>query len=296
MIKPPSIRNNSHFRIISTARKIDRVAVDPLIEDIQSRGFRVSTGNHLYGQNHQFSGSLKERVADLQASIDDDDVDVIWCARGGYGSISLIDHISFDNLLHRPKWLVGYSDITGLLNHLHRLGVASVHGPMPINYASDVDLSGFKNLFHYLSGGELQYNLSDHPLNRPGNFSGELIGGNLSIMYSILGSSSCPDPRGKILFLEDLDEYLYHIDRMMLNMSRNNMLKNLSGMIIGGMTEMNDNDIPFGKSAEQIIRDYVSDYNYPVYFGFPAGHVSPNQPLPIGVAAKIEESVLTFSS
>jgi len=296
MIIPQSIRENSHFRIISTARKIERTAVDPLIEDIQSRGFRVSVGNHLYGQNHQFSGGLKERVSDLQAAIDDDDVDVIWCARGGYGSVSLIDHISFERFLQRPKWIVGYSDITGFLNHVHRLGVASIHGPMPINYASDPDHSGFTNLFHYLSGGELQYNLPHHPLNRPGNFSGELIGGNLSIMYSILGSVSCPDPRGKILFLEDLDEYLYHIDRMMLNMRRNSMLSELSGLIVGGMTEMNDNDIPFGKSAEQIIGDYVSEYNYPVYFGFPAGHVSPNQPLPIGITASVEESVLTFSN
>jgi muramoyltetrapeptide carboxypeptidase len=297
MNTPPKLKSNSHVRIVSTARKIGRDHVDEALSLLDSWGFRGSLGNNLLNQNHQFSGTIEERVADLQQALDDSDIDMIWCARGGYGTVSLIDHLDFGRFMEKPKWIVGYSDITGLLCHVHNLGVSCLHGPMPINFneKAEQDTSDFTNLLNWLQGEDLSYGLPNHDLNRKGDCNGEVVGGNLSLIYSTLGTVSSPSTLNNILFLEDLDEYLYHIDRMMLNLKRNGLLSGLAGLIVGGLTDMNDNDIPFGKNAEEIIFDYTKDFDYPVYFGFPAGHCSPNQPVPFGTPTKIENSVISFT-
>ena len=239
------------------------------------------------------------RAFDLQHALDDPDVDMIWCSRGGYGTVKLIDNIDFSRFIESPKWVVGYSDVTGLLCHItEQLGVASLHATMPVNIkhpsSQDQDVSN-NSLRSVLFGEQARYTLPSHRLSKPGSFSGELIGGNLSILYSILGTSSAPRTNGKVLFLEDLDEYLYHIDRMMVNLNRNGLLKDLSGLIVGGMSDMNDNTVPYGLSAEEIVLKHVENYNYPVYFGFDAGHVSPNLALPFGFHAEVENNIVSFS-
>lgn len=294
MIIPKRLEAGAEVRIISTARKIEAEKVEEAKKLIESWGLRVSYGEHLLGSHHQFSGSLEQRVYDLQQAINDPLVGMIWLARGGYGTTSLIDKIDFAQLKMYPKWVVGYSDATSLLCHLDRMGFASIHGPMPVSVGENLPAKDLEALRQLLFEGSITYPFLPHKLSRPSAFSGKLVGGNLSVLSSILGSSSVPSFAGRILFLEDLDEYLYHIDRMMLNLKRNGCLEALAGLIVGGLTDMHDNEIPFGMDAEEVINSYVADAGYPVIFGFEAGHVSPNLPLPFGVPAIATESGISF--
>ncbi len=298
MKRPPFLKPGSSVRIISTARKISQSEVEPSIKLLESWGLSVQLGEHLFDEFDQFAGNDQARTDDLQSALNDTSVGMIWCSRGGYGTVKLIDALDFSVFLHKPKWVVGYSDITGLLCHLTQcLDVATLHATMPINITNTPtpeDLVSMDSLRNALFGKGGRYALQPHALSRPGNCSGQLIGGNLSIVYSLLGSESSPQTNGKILFLEDLDEYLYHIDRMMVNLKRNGLLSKLSGLVIGGLSDMNDNTVPYGKTAEEIVLEHVSEFDYPVYFGFDAGHVSPNLALPFGMDVQIQNYVLTF--
>lgn len=298
MKRPSKLIKGSKVRIISTARKISPGEVKPAIELLESWGLVVELGDHLFSTHNQFAGTDTERLEDLQNALNDESVDMVWCARGGYGTVKLIDQVDFTAFLNKPKWVVGYSDITSLLCHTtSHLHVESLHATMPINVTNFSDakqLETTESLRKVLFGESMSYQLSNHPLSKPGDCSGSIIGGNLSIVYSLLGSASSPNTDGKILFLEDLDEYLYHIDRMMVNLKRNGLLDNLSGLLIGGMTDMNDNTVPFGKTSEEIILEYVESQPYPVYFGFRAGHMSPNLTLPFGRHVHIANNTLSF--
>ena len=300
MKTPPFLQPSSRVRIVSTARKISETELAPAIKLLKSWGLIVELGEHVYDRYRQFAGTDEARLEDLQHALDDESLDMIWCSRGGYGTVKLIDQLDFSRFVERPKWVVGYSDVTGLLCHItERLNVQSIHATMPINIKEQLnkrDLDTIYSLQHLLFGKSLSYGLDEHKLNRPGNCSGELIGGNLSIVYSILGSSSAPRTNDKILFLEDLDEYLYHVDRMMVNLKRNGLLGNLAGLVVGGMSDMNDNTVPYGTNAEEIIHDHVKAYDYPVYFGFPAGHISPNLALPFGKVVSIKNNTLIVQS
>ena len=181
-----------------------------------------------------------------------------------------------------PKWIIGYSDVTVLHSHLNNLGIASLHATMPINFENNSKES-LQSLKNSLLGKSNRIECKGHPFNRLGLVDAEIVGGNLSILYSLLGSNSDVDTEGKILFIEDLDEYLYHIDRMMMSLKRNGKLAKLKGLIVGGMNEMNDNQILFGKSAEEIILEHTKEYNYPICFGFPAGHINDNRCIGLGV-------------
>ena len=219
--------------------------------------------------------------------LDNPDIKAILCVRGGYGTVRIIDDIDFSHFQKNPKWLAGFSDITVLHSHIHKLNVASLHSTMPISFSSNTTES-IMSLKDALFGKHLSIKIDLHPFNRFGEAKGQIVGGNLSILYSLMGSPSDLNTDGKILFIEDLDEYLYHIDRMMMNLKRSGKLSNLKGLIVGGMTKMNDNTIPFGKDAESIIKDVVSEYNYPVCFGFPAGHIKDNRALKLGVIAELK--------
>ena len=208
----------------------------------------------------------------------------LFCARGGYGTVRIIDHIDFSIFKTKPKWIAGYSDVTALHSTLHNLNISSLHSTMPINFANNTSNS-LESLKQALFGNKIAYNFQRHELNRAGETKGKVVGGNLSIIYSLLGSNSDINTDDKILFLEDLDEYLYHLDRMMMNLKRNGKLSKLAGLIVGGMNDMNDNTIPYGKSANEIIAESVSEYNYPVAFNFPAGHISNNNTIILGQTA-----------
>lgn len=281
MLYPKNLKKGDTVALVSTARKLTREDLVPALQLLNLWGLEVVLGTSVGAEDHQFAGSDAVRIEDFQQQIDNPSVKAIWCARGGYGTVRIIDTLDFSKFLKHPKWIIGYSDVTVLHSHIHGLGVATMHAQMALEIEKKTKASK-ETLKQALFGDTIEITCKSHNLNRVGNAKGELVGGNLSILYSLCGSSSSLNTEGKILFLEDLDEYLYHIDRMMQNLKRNRMLENLAGLIVGGMSDMNDNTIPFGKTAEEIIVEAVKEYDYPVCFGFPAGHIQDNRALIFG--------------
>lgn len=288
MISPPNLKKGDKIAIAAPARKINE---EEMIEDlkiINSYGYEVVYNSDLYAADNQFAGSDEHRARVIQMYLDDDDVRAILFARGGYGSARIIDDIDFSGMRNCPKWLAGYSDITVFLNHIvMNYGIETLHCSMPINFHSNTPES-LDRLFNIMKGNRRGYTFKHQQLNRQGKVSGTLLGGNLSVLYSLLGSSSFPSTKNTIMFLEDLDEYLYHIDRMMVALRRSGKIEQLGGLIIGAMNNMNDNAIPFGKTAEEIISEAVSEFDFPVCFGFPAGHINNNLPLVIGADIQLK--------
>ena len=286
MIIPQKLKKGDKIGIISTARRISFKELNPAIQILESWGLEVSLGKNIFKSNNQFAGTIQERVNDLQTMIDDASIKAIFCARGGYGTVQLIDKVNFSNLIKSPKWIVGYSDITVLHSHLNNLNIASLHATMPINFKNNTkeSIESLKNVVF-----KMKTNIRCKPnsLNKLGSISGEVVGGNLSILYSLVGSVSDINTDGKILFIEDLDEYLYHIDRMIISFKRNNKFKNLNGLIVGSMSDMNDNIVPFGQTAEEIILDHTKDYDFPICFGFPSGHTENNNAILFGLNSEL---------
>lgn len=284
--------------IISTARKISEKELLPAIDKLESWGLNIQLGNNIFEQYHQFAGTDKQRAEDLQHMLDDSNIKAVICARGGYGSVKIIDKIDFTAFQKTPKWVIGYSDVTVLHSHIHGLGIETLHATMPINFPEDrKSNSALDSLHSALFNGCIEYSIPSHKFNIMGNAEAPIVGGNLSILYSLLGSKSDIQTDNKILFFEDLDEYLYHIDRMIMNLLRNGKFKNPAAVIIGGMSDMNDNQIPYGKSAEEIISEIIGPVNYPVLFNFPAGHRDDNRAIILGRKSHLEvcEDASTFS-
>ena len=296
MIIPEKLKIGDKIGIVSTARKITLEELSPAIKLLENWGFEVVFGANLFEENNQFSGTVEQRISDLQSMIDNDAIKAVLCARGGYGTVQIIDNINFSSLKKDPKWIIGYSDVTVLHAHLNNLGIASLHATMPINFANNSNES-LQSLKNSLLGKSNRIECKSYAFNRLGRVDAEIVGGNLSILYSLSGSISDIDTEGKILFIEDLDEYLYHIDRMMMNLKRNGKLAKLKGLIAGRMNDMNDNEIPFGKSVEEIILEHTKKYDYPICFGFPAGHINDNRCIKLGVKSvlKIAENGVSFS-
>ncbi len=284
LITPPSLKKEDKVAIVAPARWVTEQEMQPAIEHLQSWGLQVMVDPQIYKRHHQFAGADEERTASFQQALDDDSIKAIFCARGGYGSVRLMSDLSFRHFLKSPKWVIGFSDITAFHSHLnYNVGVKTIHAPMPIHF-KDFDLlkKSFEHLKKILFGESVECIFPSHPLNQGGEASGVITGGNLSVLYSLRGTPADIHPQGHILFLEDIDEYLYHIDRMMMNLKYGGVLKNLQGLLVGAFSEMKDNDTSFGKTAEEIIFDAVKEYKYPVAFGFPAGHVKENFPLVMG--------------
>ena len=287
MITPPYLQKGDTVAILATARKHIVKSMQPTIDLLESWGLNVVIGKSIGLEENQLAGSDEQRAGDLQEQLDNPNIKAIWCARGGYGTVRVVDLIDFTQFKKSPKWLVGFSDVTVLHNHLNTMGYKSIHGIMPISLAK-ASKEAIESLRLSLFGQPLQYAIDPHPMNRLGKATGELVGGNLSILYSVLGSPSAIDCTDKILYIEDLDEYLYHIDRMMMNLKRNGCLESLKGIIVGSMTDMKDNDIPWGKNALEIVQDVTKQYNIPVIFNFPAGHIHDNRALILGNNVTIE--------
>jgi len=296
MKTPAYLHKGDKIGIVASARKISNAEVLPAIELLKQWGVEVVQGKYLFNENNQFAGTDEERAYDLQTMLDDATIKAIIIARGGYGTVRIIDKIDFTNFIKQPKWLVGYSDVTVLHSHINTLGIETIHATMPINFFKSE--AATESLRKALFGEKLSYTVATSSLNRQGSVEAPLAGGNLSLLYALMGSSSEIDTQGKILFLEDLDEYLYHIDRMMMALKRAGKLTHLAGLVVGGMTDMKDNTVPFGKTAEEIIVDAVKEYNYPVCFNFPAGHVDKNMALFLGrkvsLNVKADEVKLIF--
>lgn len=287
MITPPYLQKGDTVAILATARKHIVKSMQPTIDLLESWGLHVVIGKSIGLEENQLAGNDEQRATDLQEQLDNPNIKAIWCARGGYGTVRVVDLIDFTAFKKSPKWLVGFSDVTVLHNHLNTMGYKSIHGIMPISLAK-ASKEAIESLRLSLFGQPLQYAIDPHPMNRLGKATGELVGGNLSILYSVLGSPSAIDCTDKILYIEDLDEYLYHIDRMMMNLKRNGCLESLKGIIVGSMTDMKDNDIPWGKNALEIVQDVTKQYNIPVIFNFPAGHIHDNRALILGNNVTIE--------
>ncbi len=288
LLRPPALQKDDIIYVLSTARAISAEEILPAIQLFESWGLHVKIGTTIGKHEHQFAGTDEERLRDFQHAIDDEKVKAIFCARGGYGTVRILDNISFTNLLKHPKWIIGFSDITYLHTQIsNTLGIQTLHALMASTLATSTP-EAIETFKKELFGEKNSFSIAPHSLNRIGNASGELIGGNLSILYSITGTVTNLNTYGKILFLEDLDEYLYHIDRMMLNLKRAGKLKDLAGLVVGGFSDMKDNAVPFGKTAEEIISEHIAEYNYPVCFNFPAGHIADNRALVMGRKYKLE--------
>jgi muramoyltetrapeptide carboxypeptidase len=289
MITPPYLKSGDKIAIVATARKVSPAEMDVAISTLRSWGLQVVTGPHLFGEKNQYSGTDDERASDLQMMLDDTDIKAIICARGGYGTVRIIDQLNFSTFEQHPKWIVGYSDITVLHSHIQtQFGIETLHATMPINFPDQGTEAATESLRKALFGETLEYNIDAQPLNQPGNVSGVLTGGNLSILYSLTGSASDIQTGDKILFIEDLDEYLYHVDRMMVNLKRSGKLSGIKGLIVGGLSKMNDNTVPFGKQAEEIIAEYALEAGIPVCFNFPAGHIADNRALIMGREVQLD--------
>ncbi len=289
-ITPPYLKTGDKIGIVCTARKITLKEIAFAVRKLKSWKLEPVIGGSIGKSLNQFAGDDWARTEDFQQMLNDDEVKGILCARGGYGTVRVIDKLDFSVFKNKPKWIVGFSDITVLHAHLHRhFGIETIHASMPLSFKTNTK-AALDSLRDTLFGKKLQYKIPKHNLNITGKAKGELVGGNLSVLYSIAGSRSDLKTAGKILFIEDLDEYLYHVDRMMMQLKRSNKLRNLAGMIVGGFSKMRDNEIPYGKNAREIIHEHVKDYGYPVAFGFPAGHISDNRAMIFGRKIKLKVS------
>lgn len=274
MVLPSYLNKGDTVAIIATARKVSKEEIQPAVAFFESYGLSVVLGKNLFESSNQYAGTDTQRTEDLQWALNDKTTKAIIIARGGYGSVRTIEQIDFTEFKKHPKWMVGYSDVTVLHNAIHKIGVATLHATMPLNFTKNEEAT--KSMVDALFGKLIQVETEENYSNISGIAKGQLVGGNLSLIYSLSGTPFDIDTTNKILFIEDLDEYLYHIDRMMMQLKLSGKLKKLKGLIVGGMTDMKDNAIPFGKFPEDIILDAVKEYNYPVCFDFPAGHIDRN--------------------
>lgn len=297
IIMPDYLKKGDTVGILATARKIDLATLQPGIKLLESWGLKVVIGKSIGKEENQLAGPDWQRATDFQEMLDNPNIKAIWAAKGGYGTVRIVDRINFENFKKKPKWIIGFSDVTVMHSHINNMDIGTLHAIMAIS-AKTATPEAIESFRKALFGEKLEYHIPHHAFNKNGKATGELVGGNLSVLYSIQGSESAVDMKGKILFLEDLDEYLYHIDRMMMNLKRNGSLKGLKGIIIGGMTSMNDNDIPWGYDSFEIIQDIVKDLNIPVAYNFPAGHIKDNRALILGKTVTFEvndkETVLKF--
>lgn len=294
---PPYLQKGDTVAILATARKNIDDNLKPAIDLLHNWGLEVVVGKTIGLDDNQLAGTDAQRAEDFQEQLDNPNIKAIWCVKGGYGTVRIIDLIDFTKFKQNPKWIIGFSDVTVIHSYLNKLNIASIHGAMPITVAKATPET-IESLRKALFGESLDYEIPFEPTNKLGNAKGEIVGGNLSILYSLMGSNAQIDCKGKILFIEDIDEYLYHIDRMMMSLKRCGCFDDLNGLIVGGMTKMRDNDIPWGKNANQIIEDITKEYSFPILYNFPAGHFHDNRALIFGKQVSLElnkeSSKLTF--
>jgi muramoyltetrapeptide carboxypeptidase len=284
------------IHITAPAKVIDKACIDFAVDFFEKNGFEVSLAKHVLGQHNYFSGTDAERLADFQAALDDDSLDFILCARGGYGSVRIIDDLDFTKFVKRPKLIIGFSDITVFHNHIHtHFNLPTLHASVPLNFQSN-SAEALQSLVNVLNGKENKYEITPSKYNRAGEAKAVVVGGNLSILYSLIGTNSDLTTDGKILFIEDIGEHIYAIDRILYSLKKSGKLQKLAGLLVGGMTNIKDTEIPFGKNVEEVISEIVAPYNFPVCFNFPAGHVDDNRAIACGKEARlmVRQNSVTF--
>ncbi|GAB3512303.1 S66 peptidase family protein [Emticicia fontis] len=287
LIAPPGLKKGDKVAIVAMASKLNPDDIQSAILFMQNNwGLEVVVGESVSASYYGFAGTDEVRTSDFQKMLDDTSIRAIFSARGGYGSSRMIDTIDFTVFKQNPKWVIGFSDITAINSHVQSLGFQSLHAPMPKTFMKD-DYS-LKTLQSFLFDNGMNYEISSDALNKNGNAEGQITGGNLCLLAHLIGSPSDISWDGKILFIEDVSEYLYNIDRMMIQLKRAGKLKNLKGLIAASFTDSKENGEPFGKTAYEIIAEHVAEYDYPVSYGFPIGHDTANWTIPCGRMATLE--------
>ncbi len=277
----PALKQGDLIYITAPAKAIEAECVAFSKKFFEKEGFRVLVSEHCLGEHHYFSGTDGERAADFQKGIDNPEVKAIVCARGGYGCVRIVDSLEWAGMIREPKFIVGFSDVTVFHQKMQRFGLESIHGSMPLNFSSNSE-EALSTLLLALQKKSYSISSIENKWNKSGKAKGILVGGNLSILYSLLGTDDQIDYLDKILFIEDLSEQLYHLDRMFFALSKAGILEKICGLVIGGMTDMKDTTVPFGKSYEQIILEHFQYRKIPIVFDFPAGHIDDNRAIVFG--------------
>ncbi|HUX57709.1 MAG TPA: LD-carboxypeptidase [Bacteroidales bacterium] len=288
-IQPEYLKPGDEVAIISPSFFIDEEKVAGAVTVLNQWGLKVRVGRNALKRNGSFAGSDKERLCDLQEMTDDSEIKAVICSRGGYGISKIINNVDFSALKINPKWYVGFSDITVLQMWLNEVyGIISVHGEMPLNFSSHARNGEVLRSLQQALFGDLHPCIWEGHFLNSSNAVGEMTGGNLSLIYSLAGTPAEPETKGKILFIEEVGEYYYHIDRMLTSLKLAGKLEGLSALVIGGMNDIKDAKLPWSKSIEKTIYSVVGEYGYPLFFNFPAGHIADNRAFYIGKQAKIE--------
>tara|TARA_Y100000588_G_scaffold85921_1_gene91269 strand:+ start:6218 stop:7183 length:966 start_codon:yes stop_codon:yes gene_type:complete len=286
LIRPPYLKKGDTVAIVAPSGilKNREREVQQAVDLLKSWGLHATVGKHVFSKANHFAGTDAERCEDLQKAMDDPTISAIWCARGGYGTVRILDKLDYTKLKENPKWIIGYSDITALHNQLHNQGFESLHALMCVSLTKDISevqesVDTFKAA---LFGKPKNYDLEGSKYNREGEAKGQLIGGNLTMLHTMLGSDTSLDTSGKILFIEEIGEYKYHIDRMLQSMKRAGYFENLKGLVVGDMSKLRKNTTLWGTSIEQLILDALEEYDFPIAFNMPAGHEKDNRALVLG--------------
>ncbi len=302
LIQPPYLKAGDTVAIVapSGVLKNRQKEVQQAVDLLKSWNLVGIVGAHVFSQDNHFAGTDAERCEDFQKAMDDPTVSAIWCARGGYGTVRILDKLDYSKFKKNPKWLIGYSDITALHNQFHNEGFQSIHALMCTSLTDDLsDISEpIETYRKAIFGEQIEYVLEGSKYNRIGSVSGPLVGGNLTILHTMLGSKTSIDTSGKILFIEEIGEYKYHIDRMLQSMKRAGYFDNCKGLLVGGMSKMRKNTTLWGSSVEQLILDALSEYDFPICFNMPAGHEKDNRAMILGrtieMAVSKEKSTVVF--
>ena len=282
---PSYLKPGDTIGITCPAGSVSMSDIEDMIKQLADWGFRVIVGKTIGTSYFKFSGTDADRLDDVQQMLDDDSIHAILFGRGGYGSIRIMDQIDFTQFIEKPKWLLGYSDITCFHSHIHSLfHIATIHGHMCGGYrALDYNFSSTQSIYDVLLGNPIRYKIEPHEMNRSGESSGLLVGGNLALLSDLIGTPSDIETDGKILFIEDIAEYKYNLDRMLWQLLRADKLSHLKGLLIGGFTDTMDNEVPFGMTEYEIVWEKIKEFDYPVCFNFPVGHQARNMALKCGV-------------
>lgn len=288
MQQPDFLNIGDTVGIVAMAGKVNPIAIEPAVAILQNWGLKVIVGESVSSAYHQFAGTDEVRLRDFQQILDNPSIKAIFSARGGYGSSRILDEVDFSRFLQKPKWIIGFSDITAVHSHLHNLGIMSIHGVMPKSFDQAGGEEALETLRKVLFGETLSYQILPHDFNRTGTAIGQVVGGNLCLIAHLIGSKSEINTEGKILFLEDVGEKLYNLDRMILQLRRANKLENLAGLIVGQFSDLTDYETPFGKTAWEIMAEHTALYHYPVCYNFPVGHTPDNRAMICGAMGRLE--------
>ena len=285
LIQPEHLKSGDTISILAPSGVLNNFdnKITKAINIFKSWGLNVVLGNHIYDKNGHFAGTDKNREKDFQKALDNKNIKAIWCARGGYGAVRIIDKLNFDNYLKNPKWIIGFSDITVIHNKLNFLNSESIHAMMITGFEdigqNNDSLSKLKNV---LFGDSLSYSIASNKNNKTGKSEGIIVGGNLTLIQSTIGSKTELKMKDKILFIEEIGEYAYHIDRMLYSLKRAGYFENCKGLIVGQISDVKKNTTDFGRSINELILDVLDEYNFPILFDFPAGHEKTNFPIILG--------------